>query len=173
MLIARRNYSMTTESDTLVTQDMIERKGVFSEPKIAPPIALSDIRKWAIAVYWPDEPPSLYWDEDYASSTRYGTIITPLDFNPFAWPVHREPAAASTASADGAGVGTRGMNGGQTEEYFEPMRAGDVIYTTTGLTEWTERTTRLGLTLFTTTETRWTNQDGKLVKIRRSIGIRY
>ena len=164
---------MTTESDTLVTQDMIERKGVFNEPQIAPPIALSDIRKWAIAVYWPDEPPPLYWDEDYAGSTRYGTIIAPLDFNPFAWPVHREPAPASTASADGAGVGTRGMNGGQTEEYFEPMRSGDVISTTTGLTEWTERTTRLGLTLFTTTETRWTNQDGKLVKVRRSIGIRY
>ena len=65
------------------------------------------------------------------------------------------------------------MNGGQTEEYFEPMRPGDVISTTTGLTEWNERTTRLGLTLFTTAETRWTNQNDELVKVRKSIGIRY
>ena len=164
---------MTTESETLVTQDMIERKGKFSEPKVAPPIALSDIRKWAIAVYWPDEPPPIYWDEGYAKTTRHGSIIGPLDFNPFAWPVHREPVPAARASADGAGVGTRGMNGGQTEEYFEPMKVGDVISTTTGLTEWAERTTRLGPTLFTTTETRWTNQNGELVKVRKSIGIRY
>ena len=164
---------MTTESETLVTQDLIERKGKFSEPKVAPPIALSDIRKWAIAVYWPDEPPPMYWDEDYAKTTRHGSIIAPLDFNPFAWPVHREPVPAASASADGAGVGPRGMNGGQPEEYFEPMRAGDVISTTTGLTEWVERTTRLGPTLFTTTETRWTNQNGELVKVRKSIGIRY
>ena len=89
---------MTTESETLVTQDMIERKGKFSEPKVAPPIALSDIRKWAIAVYWPDEPPPMYWDEDYAKTTRHGSIIAPLDFNPFAWPVHREPVPAARAS---------------------------------------------------------------------------
>ncbi|MCH7800567.1 MAG: MaoC family dehydratase N-terminal domain-containing protein [Chloroflexi bacterium] len=164
---------MTTQPDTLVTQDMIERKGKFSEPRVAPPIALSDIRKWAIAVYWPDTPPPLYWDEDYAKTTRYGGIIAPLDFNPFAWPVHRDAASSGRATAQGGGVGTRGMNGGQTEEYFEPMRAGDVISTTTGLTEWEERTTRLGPTLFTTTETRWTNQKGELVKVRRSIGIRY
>ena len=164
---------MTTESETLVTQDLIERKGKFSEPKVAPPIALSDIRKWAIAVYWPDEPPPMYWDEDYAKTTRHGSIIAPLDFNPFGWPVHREPVPAARASADAAGVGTRGMNGGQTEEYFEPMKVGDVISTTTGLTEWAERTTRLGPTLFTTTETRWTNQNGEFVKVRKSIGIRY
>ena len=67
---------MTTESETLVTQDLIERKGKFSEPKVAPPIALSDIRKWAIAVYWPDEPPPMYWDEDYAKTTRHGSLWT-------------------------------------------------------------------------------------------------
>lgn len=164
---------MAAQPETLVTPDMIERKGKFSEPREAPPVALSDIRKWAIAVYWPDTPPRLYWDEEYAKSTRYEGIIAPLDFNPFAWPVEREAPAAGRATPQGGGVGTRGMNGGQTEEYFEPMRPGDVISTTSGLAEWVERETRLGLTLFTTTETRWTNQDGELVKIKRSTGIRY
>jgi len=164
---------MTTEPTTLVTQDMIERRGKFGDKRVSPSVSLSDIRKWAIAVYWPEEPPPLYWDEDYAKTTRHGGIIAPLDFNPFAWPVHRPAASAGRATAQGGGVGTRGMNGGQTEEYHAPMRPGDVITSTTGLTDWIERQTRLGLTLFTTTETRWTNQNGEMVKIRKSTGIRY
>jgi hypothetical protein len=65
------------------------------------------------------------------------------------------------------------MNGGQTEEYFAPMRPGDIISSTSGLVDWNERETRLGLTLFTVNETRWTNQHGELVKVKRSTGIRY
>ena len=164
---------MAAQPATLVTQDMVDRKNKFSDPRVAPPIALADIRKWAIAVYWPESPPPLYWDEDYAKATRYGAIIAPLDFNPFAWPVDREPAAPGRASAQGAGVGTRGMNGGQTEEYFAPMHPGDVISSTAGLVDWNERETRLGLTLFTINETRWTNQNSELVKVKRSTGIRY
>ena len=68
---------------------MVDRKNKFSDPRVAPPIALADIRKWAIAVYWPENPPPLYWDEDYAKTTRYSGIVAPLDFNPFAWPVDR------------------------------------------------------------------------------------
>ena len=164
---------MTTDPATLVTEEMIERKGVFGGAHVSPPIALSDIRKWAIAVCWPETPPQLYWDEEYAKSTRHGGIVAPLDFNPFAWPVDREPPAPGRSTPQGAGAGTRGMNGGQTEEYFAPMRPDDVITSTSALSDWYERQTRLGLTLFTTTETRWTNQKGELVKIKRSIGIRY
>jgi hypothetical protein len=164
---------MSTEQDTLVTQDMIERKGKFGNETTSPPIALSDIRKWAIAVYWPEEPPPLYWNEEYAKSTRYGSIVAPLDFNPFAWPVNRPNVDEGRATPQGGGVGTRGMNGGQVEEYYAPMRPGDKITSTTGLADWTERKTRLGLTLFTTTETRWVNQKAELVKIKRSTGIRY
>ena len=164
---------MTAQPETLVTSDMIERKGKPGQSKVSPPIALSDIRKWAIAVYWPDTPPPIYWDEEYARSTRYGGIVAPLDFNPFAWPIDREPPSPSRATAEGAGRGTRGMNGGQTEEYDVPMRPGDVITSTSALAEWYERTTRLGLTLFTITETRWTNQNGETVKVKRSTGIRY
>ena len=85
---------MTTQPQTLVTPDMFEEKDKWSEPRVSPPIAMSDIRKWAIAVHWPETPPPLYWDEEYAKTTRYGGIIAPLDFNPFAWPVHRHPPPA-------------------------------------------------------------------------------
>ena len=45
---------MSTQPATLVTQDMVDRKDKFSDPRVSPPIALADIRKWAIAVYWPE-----------------------------------------------------------------------------------------------------------------------
>jgi len=166
---------MTSESkvETLVTQDMENRKGVWGDEKVAPPVSESDIRKWAIASYWPDKPPRIFWDADYSKGTRWGGLIAPNDFNPFAWPVDRPPAAPGRATAGGAGVGTRGMNGGQVETFGVPMRPGDVITSRTRLKDWNERTTRLGLTLFTNTETEWRNQNGEHVKTRISTGIRY
>lgn len=164
---------MTTEPQTLVTPDMIKRRGVWSEPRVSPPISLSDIRKWAIAVYWPEEPPRLFWDEEYARTTRFGGIIAPQDFNPFAWPVHREPAAPGRATPQGAGPGTRGMNGGQTDTYGVPMRPGDIITSRRALVDWNENVGRLGLTLYTYNEDRWTNQRDELVKSRVQVGIRY
>ena len=77
------------------------------------------------------------------------------------------------ASPRGAGAGTRGMNGGQTETYGVPMRAGDVITARSRLVDWEERQTRLGLTLFSYTENEWRNQNDELVKRRISTGIRY
>jgi acyl dehydratase len=165
---------MTSEPqlETLVTREMEERRGVWGEERVSPPVSLSDIRKWGIAVYWPETPPRLYWDDEYARTTRWGGIIAPQDFNPFAWPVEREiPAARQNAQA--AGVGTRGMNGGQVETFGVPMRPGDVITARSRLKEWNERQTRLGLTLFSFTELEWRNQNGELVKTRISTGIRY
>ena len=98
---------MTTEAadaprPSMVSADMIERKGVWSEPRLSYPVAASDIRRWAIAVYWPERPPPLFWDEEYAVTTRWGGIIAPQDFNPFAWPVGR-PAMAPPGMGGGGG----------------------------------------------------------------------
>ena len=157
---------------TLVTPDLEERRGVWADGQTSFPVSESDIRKWAISSYWPDEPPPLFWDEEYAKSTRWGGIIAPQDFNPFAWPVERQVPAAR-ASAQGGGQGTRGMNGGQTDTFGVPMRPGDVITARSRLKDWNERTTRLGLTLFSNTEIEWRNQNDELVKTRISVGIRY
>ena len=67
--------------ETLVTPDMIERKEVWGRERQAPPISESDIRKWAIATYWPEKPPQIYWDADYAKGTAYEGIIAPPDFS--------------------------------------------------------------------------------------------
>ena len=157
----------SSPTETLVTQDMIERQGVWGNERISPPIAESDIRKWAIATYWPEQPPRIYWDADYAATTRWGGIIAPSDFNPFAWPVVRPPRPATM------GKGRTGLNGGQTDTYGVPMRPGDVIRSRSQLKEWNERQGRMGLMLYTYTETQWHNQDDELVRTRISIGIRY
>jgi hypothetical protein len=65
------------------------------------------------------------------------------------------------------------MNGGQTDTYGVPMRPGDVITSRSRLRDWEERTTRLGQTLFSFSETEWHNQEGELVKRRVSTSIRY
>ena len=49
--------------ETLVTPQMVTSKGVWGPETVSHPVSLSDIRKWAIAVYWPETPSRLFWDE--------------------------------------------------------------------------------------------------------------
>lgn len=167
----------TEEPVSYVTPDMEQRKGVWTEGDASPPISESDVRKWAIAVHWPQTPPPIFWDAEYAAGTRWGGIIAPSDFNPFAWPVERPSSKPRKPmggdDGDKAGRKLRGMNGGQVETYGVPMRPGDVITPRNRLRDWEERTTRLGHTLFSYSETEWHNQHGELVKRRVSTAIRY
>lgn len=158
-----------------VTREMRERRGVWSETSLSPPIGRSDIRRWAIAVYWPEAPPRLYWDEEYARTTRWKGIIAPPDFNPFAWPLTGDSPWGTPRSllgigrggrAWGSGVGARALNGGQVDTYGEPMRPGDVIASRARLVDWEERSTRLGPTLFVFIETEWRNQRESFVRKR-------
>ncbi len=169
--------------ETLVTPQMVEARGVWSEPMYSHPISASDIRRWAIATYYPERPPPLFWDEDYAKTTRWGGIVAPPEFNPFAWqtdtPSERRFWDADNnlprpqLPPDPDTPGQQGMNGGQDDVYGVPMRPGDVIKETFTLRDWNERTGRLGLTLFTFTEILWENQRGELVRRRTSVNIRY
>jgi hypothetical protein len=156
---------------TLVTDDMHARKGVWSAAETSPPISLSDIRKWAIAVYWPEKPPRLFWDEAYAKSTRYGGIVAPEDFNPFAFPV--EEASWFGDARERLAAGQTGLNGGHKDVYLVRMRPGDVIQRSYALAHWEERTGRHGLMLYLHNESRWTNQRGEHVKTSTSISIWY
>ena len=174
---------MTEAPATLVTPRMRELQGVWSEPIRSHPIEVSDIRKWALATYWPEQPPRIYWDEDYARTTRWGGIIAPRDFNPFAWPLDRPPTMdfwaidavlplPPPAMAE-VSAGSRGMNGGQVDTFGVVLRPGDVATQQCRLLDWKERETRLGLTMFTRAEHRWVNQRGELIKQRVNTLIRY
>jgi len=148
------------------------------------PVSASDIRRWAIAVYFPAEPPPRYWDPEIAARSRWGGIVAPEDFNPFAWmAAEKEEPPAETGENDpdrtelmlgipGAGLKFQ-LNGGMEVEYGTRMRPGEVITSVNRLSGYTERAGRLGLMLFTVMEDSWTNQEGDLVKRTRMTLIRY
>jgi len=146
------------------------------------PITDSDIRRWAIAIYYPEDPPRLFWDADYAAQTRHAGIVAPEEFNPFAWMTSDGPRKASaghnpdlteiTLGIEGPGLKFQ-LNGGSEVEYGVRMRPGDVITSVRSLAGYSEREGRLGLMLFTQSADVWTNQNNEIVKTTQSTLIRY
>jgi hypothetical protein len=72
-------------SDSYISAEMLGVVGRLLGSRVSFPISESDIRRWAIATYYPDPPPRLFWDAAYAATTRHGGIVAPEEFNPFAW----------------------------------------------------------------------------------------
>ena len=155
----------------LVTPEMEARRGVWGSPRASPPVERYDIRVWAIAAYWPETPPRLYWNDEYARTTRWGGIVAPPDFNPFGWPVGERGGAESPAGFSAPGMPA--INGGQSDEYSVPIRPGDWITERSRLRGWQHRRTRMGPTVFVTTEVVWLNQRAEFVRRRLSTNIRY
>lgn len=160
--------------DTYITEELRAQVGKERDRIVSFPVDNSLIRQWAIAVRWPEPPERLYWDEEYAKTTRFGGIIAPPFFNPFAYHVDEERMKGpSTAGVLSSAPGTRPLNGGGEVEYFEPIRPGDVITSVSNVAELFERPGRLGVMMFIITETRWTNQRNQLVRVYRGTSIRY
>ena len=174
---------MAQEPKTYITEELRAQLGVERNRQVSLPVERGEIRRWAIAVYWPQRPPPIYWDEEYAKATPWGGIIAPPDFNPFTWPVDEEGFKAKVdmtnnqtraGSTVGTEPGQRVLNGGTRVEYHNPIRPGDVITSVSKVVDINERTgARTGLMLFVFTETRWTNQRDDLVKVAVGTGIRY
>jgi hypothetical protein len=173
--------------ESWISDDMRALVGrTFGSRRASVPISLSDIRKWAIAIYYPEVPPRLFWDEEYAATTPHGGVVAPEEFNPFAWFTAEGPVIAPTyegpirGSGPESAFGVEGpettfiLNGGMEVSYGVRMKPGDVITSSeTRLLDYQERQSRLGLMLITRTETAWTNQNDQMVKVTRAIGIRY
>jgi hypothetical protein len=147
------------------------------------PISANEIRRWAMAVYYPALAPRRFWDEAYAATTRFGGLVAPEDFNPFAW------MTASPEPGTGAAPGRpwpepelglpdpparANIIAGMDVEYTGVgMRPGDVVRSVTSLGGYREREGRLGLMLETTTEERWTNQRDELIRTSHIYLLRY
>jgi N-terminal half of MaoC dehydratase len=167
---------------TVISDDMRNAIGRELGCSVSFPITDSDIRRWALAVYYPEDPPRLFWDAEYAAGTVHRGIVAPEEFNPFAWMTADGPQRAAadhdpdltekTLAIDGPDLKCQ-LNGGMEVEYSVRMRPGDVITSVRRLAEYREREGRLGLMLFTVSEDTWTNQGDELVKISRSTLIRY
>jgi acyl dehydratase len=146
--------------------------GRATDPVTALPVGANDIRRWAIATHPPEPAPPEFLDEKVAERGPWGGLIAPRDFNPFAWlgnPGRGEPWLRGMGTAPG----TRVLNGGQRSRYFAPIRPGDVITSVASLANAYEREGRLGSMLFLVNETRWTNQDGVLVRVGNRTTIYY
>lgn len=162
-----------------ISDEMRATVGAVVDWRVSYPVAVSDIRRWAIAVYYPDDPPRVFWDERVP-----GGIVAPEEFNPFAWmvaesmrpaiaPGKRDPDRLEKAIGV-AGPGLRHqINGGSAVRYGVPMRPGDIIRSETRLKEYREREGRLGRMLITVTEVVWTNQNEERVSTCVNTAIRY
>jgi N-terminal half of MaoC dehydratase len=172
-----------TSLDSHISADMRAAVGRAVDWRVSYPVSESDIRRWAVAVYYPRQPPREFWDAEYARE-RFGGILAPEEFNPFAWMAADQmvPAIApelrdtdKPEKAVGiAGPGLRNqVNGGSEVAYGARMRPGDVIRSESRIKEYRERSGRLGLMLITLTEVVWTNQRGEHVRTSIDTSIRY
>ncbi|HLM16931.1 MAG TPA: MaoC family dehydratase N-terminal domain-containing protein, partial [Acidimicrobiia bacterium] len=91
--------------DSHITPQMLDLVGLELRSATSFPITDSDIRRWAIAVYYPEPAPKLFWDAKHAAATVHGGIVAPEDFNPFAWLTQTEADEGVAARPTGAFVG--------------------------------------------------------------------
>lgn len=168
--------------ESYISDEMRAALGGLLVRRVSFPVSESDIRRWALAVYYPDAPPPRFVDAAAATGSRAGAITAPEDFNPFAW-MAAETQSGQVPSRDANHVELSlgitppplrfQLNGGIEADYGVPIRPGDVITSENRLAAYSERSGRLGLMLFTVVEETWTNQRGELVKRQRKTQIRY
>jgi hydroxyacyl-ACP dehydratase HTD2-like protein with hotdog domain len=119
-----------------------------------------------MAVYWPEEPPRIYWDEDYARSTRWGGIVAPVDFNPFAWSMSSAGRRATRRREIDARdlERPRRVNGGCRMRFGVRMRPGDRIRRRSCLEGWTVKEGRAGDLLLVEFAHEWRNDRDESVR---------
>jgi len=149
----------------------IEWLGQPAAPVVSFAVDPSDIRRWALAVYYPEPAPAEFVDPTVAARGAWGGVVAPRDFNPFAWVDAYRPDAYPWMRGMGTEPGYRGLNGGQRNRSFAPIRPGDVITSVATLIDAYEKVGRLGTMLFLIDESRWTNQRGDLVRIATRTSI--
>ncbi len=123
------------------------------------------IRKLADAA---DDQNPLYWDEECARNSRYGSIIAPPGF--FGWPTKWTRAGPLFSEvtvelmAALAKVGySHVFDGGIEYEFFSPVRAGDTLTASSTIKNIVERKGQEGKMVFVVTEITYNNQNGDLV----------
>jgi acyl dehydratase len=157
---------------TFLDAATVAKIGRVLPPVSAPPVGANDIARWAVATYWPERPPTEFLDPAVAEKGPWGGIVAPRDFDPFAWMPDR-PWSGDWLYGMGTEPGTRVLNGGQHNLYGAPIRPGDVISVTRRFVDVVEHQTKRGPMVFFTSEMRWENQDGALVRVGEQTTIYY
>ena len=132
--------------------------------------AIMEVEKGAIKRYADavgDSNP-IYWDEEYAAKSRYGSIIAPPGF--FGWPdkwsesgpTHTQLREVLKEAVSKAGY-SRVLDGGVEYEFFSPIRAGDVLTASPRIVDIYLRESKGGTLIFTIIETSYIRKDSQLV----------
>jgi hypothetical protein len=154
----------------LINDEMRGLVGKVQHRRASYPVSASDIRKWALAVYYPDPAPAKYLRVGAAGGEP--PLTAPEEFNPFAWAING-PANVGAYTGpryieENAGVApppiNHIVNGGTECAYGVPMREGDVITAEFSIRSYAQKQGKRGPLLITETEDRWTNQRGELVR---------
>lgn len=148
---------MTMTAEQLLPAKQRSRRGQWSGWRSAPPVTASDIRRWAIAVYWPEPPPARFVDEKVAAASKWGGLIAPQELNPFAWAPGGPPRTPALP-------GVRRLLGGYRIEYGVPIRVGDVIRRRSRLDGWEAKSGPTGDLLLVYHTHEWRNQGDATVR---------
>jgi hypothetical protein len=169
----------TAPGHDLITDEMRGITGKVLRSRKSYPISASDIRKWAIAAYYPESPPEKYIGAGVAGGEA--PLVAPEEFSPFAWATPGAKPAPSDIRPGflerSAGITPPDLqfivNGGSLYEYGVPMVEGDVITNEYSIKSYTVKQGKRGPLLVTETQDRWTNQKGELVRSTLMTLVRY
>jgi len=151
--------------ESILTDEIKAMIGTLSEPVIME-VGRVAIRRYADAVG--DDNPLFHEVED-AKAAGYEDLICPPGF--WGWPI-KGRATIGGMSIVGAVLIKAGLwrilDGGVDQEFYIPIRAGDILTAYSKIADIREREGKAGKMVFTTVETTYLNQNGDTVAVNRA-----
>lgn len=151
--------------ESIMTDEIKAMIGTLSEPVIME-VGRVAIRRYADAVG--DDNPLFHEVED-AKAAGYEDLICPPGF--WGWPI-KGRATIGGMSIVGAVLVKAGLfrilDGGVDQEFYIPIRAGDILTAYSKIADIREREGKAGKMVFTTVETTYLNQNGDTVAVNRA-----
>ncbi len=157
--------------DNTLPEDVLAMIGVKKIRRYE--VTKRDIRLFSQAI---GETNPIHFDENYAKSTRYGTIIAPPLFcQMFTFedvPPDRLPSDGSPIEIDVPIPAQRTVGGASSYEISQPVRAGDQIIVKSTLKDVFTKQGRSGKLYFVVVETEFSNQENEPVAKEKATYIK-
>jgi acyl dehydratase len=156
-------------AESVITDEMKAVIGV-ENPGGTAEVTTTGIRMFARAVGYDD---LIFYDEDEAKKQGHDGLVAPPGY--LGTNVYR-PISGRAEGPPGERFDIpykRILNGGTTYEYLVPIVAGDVITSSSQITEFLEREGSIGPMLITYRQTTFKNQDDVVVALMRGNLIQY
>ncbi len=172
----------TTAREPVTVEDLEQYLGKESTFDGVDEVSRNDIRR-KLEVYCFDCP--LHYEEQVAQAHGFRTVIAPSamiplwSLTPYWSPGEPPPWGPGLPERTGSRRSemptpfSKGFNAAAEWEGYEPVYPGDRLTATTKLIKIEPKTTRVGVGVFLTNETRMFKQTGELVLISRNTGYRY